>query len=208
PALDAVAAALDEAAAAQRDADAALAGPRLSARVVLGLPGVAVLFAYGMGIDVLATLRTSAGLAAVSAGALLYAAGALWIRTLAAHARPVATVPGLGLELIALTLSAGLPVDRARQVVAEEADAAGLAVDSAQVGPLIELAARSGAPVARLLRAEAARLRRRVAADARERAARLGVLLLLPLGVCMLPAFLLVGVAPVLVGLLTSVTPL
>jgi tight adherence protein B len=206
-ALAAIADALREAEAARADVDAALAGPKLSARVVLALPAVAVLFALGLGVDVIGALQTSAGLTVLAGGCLLYLAGALWIRRLAASAQPASAVPGLGLDLVALALSAGLPLIRAQEAVAEEAAAAALPLDLDAAVALGELGTRAGAPVAGLLRAEASGLRRRAAADAKVRAARLGVLLLLPLGVCMLPAFLLVGVVPVLLGLLTSAVP-
>jgi pilus assembly protein TadC len=68
------------------------------------------------------------------------------------------------------------------------------------VGPL-GLAARAGAPGAALLRDAATELRRRRAREAQRRAAALGVRLVLPLGVCALPAFALVGVVPVVLAL-------
>lgn len=54
------------------------------------------------------------------------------------------------------------------------------------------------------LRAAAAQLRRQRRAAAREAAARLGVHLVLPLGLCFLPAFVLIGLVPVLVSLGSS----
>ncbi len=68
------------------------------------------------------------------------------------------------------------------------------------LGPL-GLAARAGAPGAALLRDAATELRRRRAREAQRRAAALGVRLVLPLGVCALPAFALVGVVPVVLAL-------
>lgn len=69
---------------------------------------------------------------------------------------------------------------------------------------VLHLASRSGAPPALLLRSEAARLRRDVISAAQQRAAALGVWLMLPLGLCILPAFILLAVAPVLIGVLTA----
>ena len=48
--------------------------------------------------------------------------------------------------------------------------------------------------------------RARARAAARETAEALGVRLMLPLGACILPAFLLIGVVPMLIGLLSSTT--
>jgi pilus assembly protein TadC len=68
----------------------------------------------------------------------------------------------------------------------------------------VDFAARSGAPLAPLL-AEAARTVRRVRREAAVRAAgRLSASLVLPLGLAALPGFLLLGVAPVVVRLMTG----
>ncbi|OYX57207.1 MAG: hypothetical protein B7Y93_02920, partial [Micrococcales bacterium 32-70-13] len=61
-----------------------------------------------------------------------------------------------------------------------------------------------GAPLGELARADAAEARAAARAAARETAERLAVRLMLPLGACILPAFLLLGVVPMLLGLLSS----
>ncbi|MFF2245489.1 type II secretion system F family protein [Arthrobacter sp. NPDC058130] len=65
-------------------------------------------------------------------------------------------------------------------------------------------AALTGAPSSALLYAQAARLRRERNRAAEQRAAALGVKLVVPLGLCSLPAFVCLGVVPVLLGLLPS----
>lgn len=59
----------------------------------------------------------------------------------------------------------------------------------------------TGAASGPALRAAAADVRRRRDRAAREAAGRLGVRLVLPLGLCFLPAFVLVGLLPVLISL-------
>jgi hypothetical protein len=66
--------------------------------------------------------------------------------------------------------------------------------------PLL-LSARTGAPFADLLRSAAASGRDRRRWEAEAAAARLAAGLVLPLGVCTLPAFLLLGVVPVVLSL-------
>jgi Flp pilus assembly protein TadB len=66
----------------------------------------------------------------------------------------------------------------------------------------LTFAALTGAPSAALLHAQAARLRRERNRAAEQRAAALGVKLVVPLGLCSLPAFICLGVVPVLLGLL------
>ncbi|WP_431837414.1 type II secretion system F family protein [Cellulomonas sp. Y8] len=75
------------------------------------------------------------------------------------------------------------------------------ATDVAAVLDGLEAAWRTGAPAGPALRASAAGLRRTRERAAREAAGRLGVRLVVPLGLCFLPAFVLVGLVPVLASL-------
>lgn len=63
---------------------------------------------------------------------------------------------------------------------------------------------RAGASPVPLLRAEADRLRARARARSRAAAGRLAVQLVLPLGACSLPAFVLLGLVPVVVSLVAD----
>lgn len=65
-------------------------------------------------------------------------------------------------------------------------------------------AAYTGAPSASILYAQAARIRRDRFRQAEKRAASLGVKLVIPLGLCSLPAFICLGVVPVLLALVPS----
>ena len=65
-------------------------------------------------------------------------------------------------------------------------------------------AAVTGAPSSAILYAQAARLRRGRFRAAEKRAASLGVKLVVPLGLCSLPAFICLGVVPVLLALVPS----
>jgi hypothetical protein len=73
------------------------------------------------------------------------------------------------------------------------------------VAPLAAAARRSaagGGGLADAVREHAAQLREEIAAASVRSAGRAGVLITAPLGVCFLPAFLCLGLAPVVVGLL------
>ncbi|MGP4109408.1 type II secretion system F family protein [Streptomyces sp. 4N509B] len=65
----------------------------------------------------------------------------------------------------------------------------------------LELAHTGGAPVAELVAAEAVAVRARRLRSAQARARRAAVYVTGPLGLCFLPSFLLLGVAPVVLGL-------
>ena len=69
---------------------------------------------------------------------------------------------------------------------------------------VLDLAVRAGVPAAELLRSEADQLRRDARTAGQRRAVTLGISLLVPLGVCVLPAFMLLGVVPLLVTVLST----
>ena len=71
---------------------------------------------------------------------------------------------------------------------------------------MLLLSRRAGAPAGLLLRSDAREMRLEARSAAQAAAARLGVTLMLPLGVCVLPAFLVVGVVPLVVSLVSSTT--
>jgi tight adherence protein B len=203
--LEQLAESLRDVATAERDVDAALTGPRLSSRLVLALPAVGIAFGIVLGFDPLAALTgTALGIACGAGGAVLFAVGWLWTRRLVRRARPAGGSGGLELELLAVALAGGTPLHAARDVVAEAASACGLRLEAGREEATARLAARAGVPVGALLRGEARLLRRRAATDARIRAESLGVTLLLPLGICILPAFMLLSVAPLLLAIVGS----
>lgn len=70
------------------------------------------------------------------------------------------------------------------------------------VADALLLAARSGLPPAAVVRGCAQAQRRSQAEWSARRTARLPVLLVLPLGLCLLPASVVLGIAPVVLGLL------
>ncbi|MEI5583411.1 MULTISPECIES: type II secretion system F family protein [unclassified Agromyces] len=204
--LTVLAGSLRDEAQLRRDARAALAGPAASSRLVAALPVIALVFGATLGFDTVGVLfATPIGLGCLAAGAGLLWAGARWNRALIARATVSRPAPGLELDLLAVAMASGASLARAQQIV----DAVlrrhlpeVVGADSA--APVIALAERAGAPVADLLRAEAARLRGTARAEGAIRAAALGVRLMIPLGCCVLPAFVLLGVAPLLVSVITG----
>lgn len=140
----------------------------------------------------------------------------------------VASVPLL-LELLATALDSGLTIQGALQVVAEVAEermresllqvVAGLQIgaswqdswagnlidgDIAEIHDALSFGALTGASAAPLLYAQAQHCRTAAARNAQKRAAALGVKLVLPLGLCSLPAFIAVGVVPVVMAMIPA----
>ncbi|MFB6609711.1 type II secretion system F family protein [Agromyces sp. NPDC056379] len=201
-----LAAVLRDEAQLRREVRAALAGPAASARLVMALPAVALLFGATLGFDTLGVLfGNPVGLACLALGVAFLWGGHRWNRTLAARARRSRVDAGLELELLAIAMSSGVSIDRARALTRDTiVQFVPHAGDGAEVDAVLGLAARAGAPVAELLHAEAFRLRRAARSAGVERAAALGVRLMLPLGLCVLPAFVLLGVAPLMISVVTG----
>lgn len=100
-------------------------------------------------------------------------------------------------ELIHHRLAVGMPPRQVWQAVGRHP----------QLGPLgraVDRAADSGASIADGVRRLAAELRESARAEVEARARAVEVKAAAPLGVCLLPAFVLLGVVPMVVGIFTS----
>lgn len=202
-----LAASLRDLAQVQRDLEVALAAPQATARLIMVLPIIGVIFGSLMGFDSLHTLfATVPGLVCLGAGVLLMLAAAGWNRALVRRAAPADVTPGLRLELMAIAMSGGGSMDRSRALVQAATERFGIAggADTEPVNRVLSLSMRAGVPAAELLRSEAEQVRRDARSAGQRRAATLSVTLMLPLGVCVLPAFMLVGVVPLLISVLSS----
>lgn len=73
-------------------------------------------------------------------------------------------------------------------------------------GEHLAFAHSTGAPTVELLQVSARQARAERRQDAERRAARLGVQMVVPLGLCFLPAFVMLGVVPVVLGMLPELT--
>jgi Flp pilus assembly protein TadB len=146
--------------------------------------------------------------------------------------RVVAQLPQ-ACDLLAVALEAGLPLRRAVDVIAEVlggplggllaelAAKVRLGVEEAQawhelgatqpvlaaLGREVARTVGSGVALSRSLRALGAESRKDAAAAAQVRARKVGVRSVLPLMVCFLPAFLLLGVVPIIGGVVQQVLP-
>jgi tight adherence protein B len=103
-------------------------------------------------------------------------------------------------------MSSGASVEGAVAVTrhAVSAHLPGAATADHDIAATVRIATQAGAPVAELLRAEAQRHRRAARAEGAVRAASLSVRLMIPLGVCILPAFVLLGVTPLMISVVTG----
>ncbi|MFD1720937.1 type II secretion system F family protein [Amnibacterium endophyticum] len=199
PVLRSAAAGARAAVALERAVAESVAGPAASARLVLLLPPAALLLGGAFGFDVAGVLLGDPlGLLLLAAGGALLGAAALWSRRLIRAASAMSWTVGLRLELVATGVRAGLPVTRATGLADRAAAAAGLdSTAGDEVEDVVAFAAEAGVPVVALLEAEADRVRLAAVAEARLRATVLAARLLLPLGLLVLPAFLVLGAVPI-----------
>ncbi|GAA1637103.1 MULTISPECIES: type II secretion system F family protein [Brevibacterium] len=127
------------------------------------------------------------------------------------------------LDLVAICLTAGLPIPVALTLTAEATgDRSGLLriaraktiggddlSEDDRLRPVLDVfvfSEHTGVGPAPLIEAVAGELRDSSRRRRQEAAAALGVRLVVPLGVCILPAFLLLSVVPVVISLLTDLT--
>lgn len=208
--------------------ESAAPGPGVGGRsrlsIVAGVGVAGIVWVLGGGL----AGGPTAVLAAVLLGGLLPLGVAAAFRRLGTRAASRVDSGGLaaGWELLATCLDAGLPIPTAVDVAAERIDGP-TAVALRRVAGLLELgspgerawaaaaevpqlaafgraarrSADTGTGLARVARSEAARLRDGLADAAEARAERAAVLVAAPLGLCFLPAFLALGIAPVVLGL-------
>lgn len=226
--LEQVAETLVAEAESRAERDAALAGPRTTGQVLMWLPVAGGFLGWALGADPVATATDGGiGTVAVGLGLVLLVAGRIWSDRLVAAARGIDR-PGVDvqvvLELVAAALRAGAGVPRALEATgvavggadgtfltrAARALVLGASWERAWTGapsaldPVVQAlrgAWLDGAAPSEALRAAGEEVRHERRSGARTAAARLGVRLVLPLGTCYLPAFVLMGLVPVLLAL-------
>ncbi len=205
--LRAFAETLQNAAATADEVRVALAEPAATARLMTWLPGIGLLLGFALGFDTLGVIFGSlAGALCVVLGLGLVVLARRWTKRLVLAAQPRSGTPGLHAELTAVALQGGTSLDRALRLVSE---ATGVVANDSATERVLALSHAAGVPAVELLRASAMQQRHWARIEGRMRAAALSTRLLVPLGVCTLPAFLLLGIAPLILSVLggTSITP-
>lgn len=191
-----------------------LASPRSSMVLICALPAVTVVFGELFGLRVVEELLTPVGLVLAAVGLGFLGFGILWggimIRAVARNDH----VAGFELDLMHIALSGGTSVERAaRRVVDAVAVYRARWVDldgflrGGRVDQALLVAKQAGVPVGAMLMREAESLRDESFATLERDAETLGVRILLPLGLCILPSFLAIGVVPVVLSMLAMTPP-
>lgn len=211
--------ALEQFASAMRDLDriaerrsVLLAGTRSTIRLVIALPPLALLMGAALGFDPLPVLVSPMGAVLATAGVLLLALGMLWAQRLVAAAIQADRVAGWPHELCAIALAGGSTTREAVKTVADCVDTAGAEwvrlSELRRDGPVAAALATAqaiGSAAGLLLKSAAEAARGEIRAELEREAERLAVRVLIPLGVCVLPAFIVLGVVPVIIAVLGGV---
>ncbi|KAB1644828.1 type II secretion system F family protein [Gulosibacter chungangensis] len=207
PALRELAAGFRDIGQSEREVAIALASPQATSRIVLALPLVGFLLGSLLGFNPLGVLLGGPiGWVLLLIGGVLMLLGWWWNRRLVKTATARPATPGFGLDLVAMGMLGGNSAAKVRTAVSDTLRNWQLAPSGVErAEPVLELATRAGVPASDLLRSEATLERRRARTAAAKAAAQLEVKLMLPLGACILPAFLALGVAPIVIAVLGQV---
>jgi tight adherence protein B len=188
-------------AAANRSLEVAFATPKATARLMLWLPPGGFLFSQLIGLNPIPTIMHNL-IAQISliVGLALQFIGVYWSRRILKNGRPQIVDTGLVFDLMAIGLRAGLsPLIVRRQLGSLVAISE---MDAVNLDRLESLSRRTGAPLEDLLKAQAETARLDAAAAAEAKVAALAIRLMIPLGVVILPAFVLMSVVPVFIAIL------
>jgi len=186
----------------------AFASPKATANLILLLPLVAVFGAELMGLRA-TTAALSSGVGAVALGLgiiLLITARVISLRMLL-RAKPLEYDPGIFFDAMAIGLSSGMGVKSTLELVRSQylEQFGELATELIeQLNQAIRFSEQSGVALSGILSARADSLRHREHDRSRSVLAKLAISLLMPLGLAALPAFLLLAVVPLALGLLQS----
>lgn len=212
PALERISVALRSLSELRERRAVLLSGPRMTVRLVSALPPLALLLGGLLGFDPVPVLLGPVGLVLLIVGTGLLGAGIAWARALRKAVERRDHVAGIELELAWIALSGSASPGEALLRVADciaEWKVEWASFDELCEGRVLRnaLAAAQGlgVPIRPLLLEEAEAGRVRSQAELESEAERLGVRVLIPLGVCVLPAFVILGVLPVLFSMLGGI---
>lgn len=197
----------------QAEVKLAFAGPQSTAKLVMWLPVLALVLAQLVGMNPFAAIFGSLlGALSVALGLGLMVAGRSWTRRLLAKALPDPLDPasidrGAYLDCVLIGIQAGLPLSDARIISADEYEISfgvkPLEENQEALNKAAELSRTTGAALTEILSANAEAFREEQRYAVASRISKLGVQLMIPLGVAVLPAFVLLSIVPIAISLLS-----
>lgn len=194
PTLDRLATVVMKRDQSSRELELAVAGPKASSRLVLSLPILVFVGAGISGIPIFKVLSNQPIVwGSLALGGFLFWLGHRWTSVLLARAEPEKGDPGLNLDAMAIATQAGLPLPAAAALVGE--------ID---VSELQEMSLNSSIAMVQLLIDRADSLRQEQNNRDHLKIQKTSVAVLWPLGLTVLPAFILIAIVPVAAALLQN----
>lgn len=193
-----------------RQARVHLAGPQAATRLVMGLPLLAIAGGMLAGYDPLGFLVGSAlGWAVIVVATGLMFLSYRWSARMVNSAQQWNWARGMAAETLSISLAAGLSVHQAREWAGKVAKDYSRSHEDAvrelaQCDRFVDISAQTGVALVGLMRGEALMQRHAAREESQVRVERLSVQLMIPLGVCILPAFIAVGVLPLVASVISS----
>jgi len=192
-----------------REVKLAFSGPQATAKLVMWLPVLALMLGQAVGMNPIgAIFHSPLGALSVSLGLGLMVAGRQWNRSLLAKALPPEHDPGAYLDCVLIGLQAGLPLSAAQSEATQEFQVAfehpPEPRNFERLENAAELSRSTGAAISQILIAEADSFREQQQYLIATRISKLGVQLMIPLGVAVLPAFILLSIVPIAISLLSN----
>jgi tight adherence protein B len=193
----------------RREVKLAFSGPQATAKLVMWLPVLALVLGQAVGMNPIgAIFQSPLGALSVSLGLGLMVAGRQWTRHLLAKALPPEHDPGAYLDCVLIGLQAGLPLSVAQAEATQEYQVAfehpPEPRNFERLENAAELSRSTGAAISQILIAEADAFREQHEYLVATRISKLGVQLMIPLGVAVLPAFILLSIVPIAISLLSN----
>lgn len=187
-----------------------LAGPQGSVFLIASLPALAVIIGELLGVRVSAQFATPLGMLLVGVGALLLITGITWGVGMIRSVKHQDRTAGFELDLMWVALAGSSSPEQARRITVHtldfvESDWVDLNqfARNGEATHILVSAAESGISLRDLATLQAETLREQTHRDLERDAERLAVRVLLPLGLCILPAFVCIGVIPLLMGMVS-----
>jgi len=178
--------------------------PRQTSWLLLALPPLSLVVAGALGINALGFLTGSTfGWTLLIAATLCYLFAMAWMSRLVRQLLPDTGFLSPAHDLLAVASQGGAMPEAAQERVERVLAQHDVTLPGPPgLGALTSLSRRVGIPIATLATVEARWQRHHVKAEAARAAQSLSVRILIPLGLLILPAFVMVGVIPVVITLL------
>ncbi len=189
------------------DLEVAYASPRATARLILWLPLASMFIGQLLGISAIeASLNSRLGVVALGLGLLMLIGAKFWSGRMLQKASPTSLDPAGYLDAVVIGLRAGLPPEKAKSLADKTINAeVGITAsenEQEELASAISLSKKTGIPLGEIISAKADSLRQSHWHQKAEQVSRLSVSLMIPLGLAALPAFILLAVVPMALGLM------